>query len=338
VPDVVVLGDIVVDVLAPVDSYPPKGGHALAEGIHMAAGGSAANTALVLGRFGVDVAILGRVGDDPLADVALAALEQAGVDLSYVRRDRETMTALLFVVVTPDGERTMFGARGASKRLGPQDVAVEVVRQAHWLHLSGYTLLEAEGRAAVRRAVELAQAAGIPVSLDVGVGPAYRCRDEILALLPALQVILPNENEARDLTGETDVRRAAQMLQEAGAQEVVITRGPAGCHVATPAGRFDLPAFRVDAADATGAGDAFNAGWIAARLAGLDVRAAALLATALGSLKATVRGAGAALPTPRQLLAFLEAQRGRPEWQAWREELEAVEGFVRERVQVELGD
>lgn len=326
---VVVLGDIVVDVLAPVDLYPPKGGHALAAEMHMAAGGSAANTALVLGRFGVDVTILGRVGVDPLAEIPLTALRQAGVDLAHVRRDPTAMTALLFVVVTPDGERTMFGTRGASGRLGPEDVAADALRGARWLHLSGYTLLEAGGQAAVRRAVELAQAARIPISLDVGVGPSYQRRSELLELLPALQIILPNEDEACDLTGEADVRRAAQALREAGVREVVITRGHAGCHVATPAGSFDLPAFTVGAVDATGAGDAFNAGWIAARLAGLDVRASALLATALGSLKATIRGAGAALPGPRQLLAFLESQRRRPEWQAWQGELEVVEAFLR---------
>ena len=333
-PDVVVLGDIVVDVLAPVSTYPPKGGHALAGGFQMAAGGSAANTALVLGRFGVKVVILGRVGNDPLAEVPLQALGQAGVDLSHVRRDPETMTALLFVVVTPDGERTMFGTRGASGRLGPEDVAADAIDRARWLHLSGYTLLEPGGRAAVERAIAIAQLAHLPISLDVGVGPSYRCKEELLTLLPALQVILPNEDEARDLTGEADVRRAAQMLRRAGVQEVVITRGPAGCHVATPAAVFDLPAFSVDAVDATGAGDAFNAGWIAGRLAGLNVRATALLATALGSLKATIRGAGAALPGPRQLLAFLESQRGRPEWRTWREELDAVCAFVRGRVEV----
>jgi ribokinase len=336
-PDVVVLGDIAVDVLASVDNYPPKGGHALAEHLHMAGGGSAANTALILGRFGLEVTILARVGADPLADLALSILEEAGVDTSHVQRDAEAMTALLFVIVTPDGERTMLGSRGASARFGPADVDEAAIRHARWLHLSGYTLLHPPGHAAIRRAVEIARSADTAISLDVGVGPAYQCRDQILALLPALQTILPNDDEALELTGARDFRQAAEALQRAGVREVAVTCGAEGCYILTPDTDLSLPAFTVDAVDATGAGDAFNAGWIIGQLAGLSVRESALLACALGSLTVTIRGAGAALPGPKDLLAFLEAHRQRPEWEVWERELEAVWAFVGERVEAGIG-
>jgi len=79
-PQVVTIGDINIDVIAHVPGYPQKGGEGLAEQGHIYCGGSAANTAIVLGRFGVDVGMIGRVGEDVLALLALAGLAEAGVD------------------------------------------------------------------------------------------------------------------------------------------------------------------------------------------------------------------------------------------------------------------
>ncbi|MFQ5343246.1 MAG: carbohydrate kinase family protein, partial [Anaerolineae bacterium] len=144
-PDVVVVGDINVDILATVDHYPQPGGHGLAEELRMESGGSAANTAAALGHLGLDVVMMGRVGDDPLAEGALRGLRSAGVDMLYVQRDAEMTTGVMFVTITPDGERTMFGGRGANRRLSPDDIDATAIQQARWLHLSGYALLSESG-------------------------------------------------------------------------------------------------------------------------------------------------------------------------------------------------
>ena len=154
-PQVVTLGDINVDIIASIPRYPAPGGDGLAEWAEVHSGGSAANTATVLARFGVEVGIIGRVGRDALAEQALARLSEAGVDLSCVQRDDEAITGIMFIPVTPDGERTLFGYRGANFRLDPALLDEGYIAQADVFHLSGYALLAEPQRSAVRRAKEL---------------------------------------------------------------------------------------------------------------------------------------------------------------------------------------
>lgn len=329
-PDVVVVGDVNVDILASIDRYPSLGGHGLAEELCMEGGGSAANTAVMLGLLGLDVLMLGRVGDDLLADRALRGMRSAAVDVSRVRRDAEATTGLCFVAVTPDGERTMLCGRGANSRLSPDDVDAAAIEEARWLHLSGYPLLSESGRAALRKSVDIARRAGTRVSLDVGIGPSTsQWRDAVLELAPAIDVLLPNDVEAESLAGETNPARVARHLQANGPQTVVLKLGARGCYVSAGSGEWAVPAFDVDPVDSTGAGDAFDAGVIAGRLAGLDLRSSALLASALGGLATSVLGAGRALAGPARVLEFLEEHRHHQQWVEWADEFNIVCTWLR---------
>ncbi len=110
-PDVITLGDINLDVVAPILAYPSRGGDSVAEGALLHTGGSAVNTAVALARLGVDVGFIVRVGRDALAAQALTDLTDVGVDARLVQFDPAISTGVIFIAVTPDGERTMFGAR-----------------------------------------------------------------------------------------------------------------------------------------------------------------------------------------------------------------------------------
>jgi ribokinase len=331
-PDVVVVGDINADIVAPIDHYPEPGGHGLADEMVFLSGGSAANTAASLGRLGVHVAMFGRVGDDPLAERALRALSDASVDLSRVVRDGAALTGLFFVTVTPDGERTMFGGRGANARLSPADLDGDVIGAARWLHLSGYPLLSSSGKAALSTAVDIARQAGVPVSFDAGIGPATRAwRDAVLGLGAAADVLLPNCLEARALTGGADADTAVRKLRTHSDQTVALKRGSRGCLVAAASDVWEAPAFPVDVRDTTGAGDAFNAGFIAGQLAGLGLRASAVLANALGALSATTLGAAGAGWQPTIVADLLASCRGRQPWIEWNEEIAAICAWLRGR-------
>ena len=327
-PQVVTLGDINVDLIAHIPRYPRKGGDGLAERMTIRGGGSAANTAIALARFGVQVGIVGRVGDDPLARYALADLEAAGVDLSQLQRDPEATTGLMFIAVTPDGERTMFGCRGANPGTDPAQLDEGAIARAGWLHISGYALLERPQREAACRAMEAAHRAGVAVSLDAGVEAAILMADEVRALLPRIRMILPNELEAERLTGQGEPVRAVEALLGYGVQVVGLKLGPRGCVVGSVDEIFAVPAFSVQVVDTTGAGDAFDAGLILGHLGGLGLRGSALLANALGALTTTVEGAGGAIPGREATLAFLRRWLEEPSWADWREELERVCAFL----------
>jgi len=327
-PQVVTIGDINIDVIAHVPSYPKKGGEGLAEQGHIYCGGSAANTAIVLGRFGVDVGIIGRVGEDVLAPLVLAALDEAGVDGRCIQRDPRTMTGIMLIAVTPDGERTMFGCRGANVRTDPALLDESYITQARIFHLSGYSLLAAPQRDAGLRALEMAREAKLTVTADLGLEAVMRVTDRVKAILSEIDILFPNQAEAEYLTGRRDIEGAMEALLDYGVGVVALKLGRRGCAVGSVEGVFTVPGFAVPTVDTTGAGDSFDAGVILGRLEGWDWRASALLADALGALTATVEGAGTSLAERGEVRAFLETHLGQPAWGDWQQELRFLIDFL----------
>ena len=327
-PQVVTIGDINIDVIAHIPGYPQKGGEGLAEQGHIYCGGSAANTAIVLGRFGVDVGIIGRVGEDVLASLALAVLDEAGVDGRCIQRDPQTMTGIILVAVTPDGERTMFGCRGANVRTDPTLLDEDYIAQARIFHLSGYSLLQVPQWDAALRALEVAHEAGLTVTVDLGLEAAMRVSHRIKPLLPKVDILFPNQAEAECLTGRRDIEGAIESLLDYGVGTVALKLGKRGCAIGSAEEMFTVPGFAVSTVDTTGAGDSFDAGLILGRLEGWGWRESALLADALGALTASVEGAGTSLAKRGEVRAFLEAHLDQPSWQGWQQELRYLIEFL----------
>ena len=323
-PQVIALGDVNVDFVAHIPHYPQPGGDGVARQAHLYSGGSAANTALVLARCGIDVGLIARVGRDALAAQTLVELTDAGVDGRQIQYDLDRTTGVMFVVVTPDGERTMFGYRGANARLDPALLRPDEITRAKILHLSGYAFLESPQRDAAMRALEIAGQAGVKVSLDTGVEFAQRLNHQARDLLPLVDWIFPNELESKSLVGHVDGHRAVERFLSYGLEAAILKLGEAGCIVGTAEGVFAVPAFDVQVRDTTGAGDSFDAGFIAGRLSGLSWRASGLLANALGGLAVSVAGAGESLPRPTGVIQLLKQQGANGKWRGWQDEIHAL--------------
>lgn len=304
-PQVTLIGDINVDVLMSISAYPPPGGDAMATGLTLRAGGSVANTAIVLAKLGVQTRLIARTGNDRWADIALAPLIEYHVDVSAVQRDATESTGLIFIPVTRDGERTMFSYRGANPLLRPQEISLELLQGSQILHISGYNFLETLQRTSTWQAVDLAGEAGIPLSLDVGVEPALRARAEIERLLPKVAILSLGLDEARPLFETSSPEEAAQCALERGVQLAAVKLGRHGCLLADRSRVYRQAGFPVQVVDTTGAGDAFCAGLLFAYLRRLDLPVAASIANALGALAATAMGGGSALPGRDQLVLFL---------------------------------
>jgi ribokinase len=327
-PQVIALGDINVDVIAHIPHYPQPGGDGVARHAQLYSGGSAANTALVLARCGVDIGLIARVGRDALAAQTLVELTDAGVDGRQIQYDPDLVTGVMFVAVTPDGERTMFGYRGANTRLDPDLLRPDEIARASLLHLSGYALLESPQRDAALRALDVAHRAGIKVSLDVGVEAAQRLSHEVRNLLPLVDWIFPSELEAKYITGRPNDRRAVAWFLDQGLEAVILKVGERGCLIGTSTGVLSVPAFDVQVRDTTGAGDSFDAGFITGRLGGLSWRESGVLANALGGLAVSVVGAGEALPGPTKAIQLLKRQATDGPWRDWQEEIQTVLSFL----------
>jgi ribokinase len=305
-PDVVALGDVNVDIIAHFSSYPVKGGDALARSTELHCGGSAANTAMALARLGFDVQLISRIGSDPLALKVRSALDAAGVVTASLQRDPAAMTGLMYVVVTPDGERTMLGYRGANVHTDPGQIREDCIRRARLFHLSGYALLAEPQRSAALLALEIACRHDLRVTLDPGMTVPRATLDEMRALLPVVDILLPNLPEAQCLAGLRTPEDCARALLDAGVQVVALKLGNEGCLVATDANLLRVPGLSIEARDSTGAGDHFAAGVLAGYLCGLSWHAAAVLGNAMGARATSCVGAGTGVPGAQEVLSFMD--------------------------------
>lgn len=321
---VALLGDVNVDVTLPVSRFPSPGTEELSARLYLSLGGSVVHTARWLRAFGVEVRLAGCVGNDPWGDWALEELGRAGIGTRFIQRADAT-TGIIFLVVEPDGERTMLGARGANARLSAGEIPDGWLDGADWLHLSGYAWLRDPQRSAAEWALNEARRRGIPVSLDVGMGAASGAA--LRGVLPRVDLLLPSWEEARRLSGRGDPVEALGALSAVVPGRVLIKLGGEGCLVQGEGGPVRVPPFPAIARDTTGAGDAFDAGAVLGALQGWEPALQGLFGNLLGALAAT-RGAGDRLPTRKEALALLEQAEG------WEAELRELRGFV-ERYWVE---
>ena len=267
-PSIVALGDLVVDIVASAGEPLARASDA-AGTIVFRQGGSAANTARWVARLGGRAVFVGAVGRDDWGRRLRASLEEAGVQVRVVPRARPT--ARIVVIVEPGGERTFVTDRGAATLLGAQDLRATWFRGADALHLPAYSLLSEPLGAAARRAVELSRAAGSVVSVDLASRRPLMARgrrtawETIMAVAPDL--LFANDAEAAALTGPRGDIRLLEL-----APIVVVKEGSAGCRIVArttgpePA-RLAVATSPVRAADTTGAGDAFDAGFLVSWLA-----------------------------------------------------------------------
>ena len=282
-----VIGEVMVDVIAHTASPPAPGSDAEASVMDQD-GGSAANVAAWLADLGVPVELIARVGADAHGDGALARLAAAGVILS-IARDPDRPTGRCVVIVTPDGERTMFPDPGANAHL--TDVDTHAWRTGEHLHASGYSLLRQGSRVAVLSALERARAQGLTVSVDASSEAPLRDLgpDTFLGWLEPGDLLFANAAEARALTGRDRPEEALEALVGRGLVAVVKVGG-AGALAGDGSHRWSVPAVPADARDTTGAGDAFAAGFLASWTRDGDLEQALRLATRLAARAVTQQG------------------------------------------------
>ena len=283
---VVVLGDVMVDVVARLDGPVAPGSDSPAR-VAFQGGGQAANTAAWLAVAGARVALVGRVGADAAGRDAVDDLGALGVE-TRLSVDSERSTGTCVVVVAPDGERTMFPDAGANGGLGVADLPDDLFEAGDHLHVAGYALLRPSSRPTVLAACGRARAAGMTVSVDPS--SAALLSDGFLQLVKGVDLLLPNELEARALTGVSDPSTAARALAESLA-EVVVTLGEGGALWTDGPELLRVVAPAAHVVDTTGAGDAFAAGLLAARVRGAAPREALEAGCALAARAVTVTGA-----------------------------------------------
>lgn len=254
-------------------------------GLKRVPGGSACNTMVGIGNLGGRARMIGRVGRDELGQVFLSGLEKAKVESRIMESDPATGRVLS--VVTPDAQRTMFTFLGASSQLGPDDLSVEDLAGAGMVLLEGYLLFN---RPVVEKILDIAKQTQAKVVLDLASFQVVEiCRDFIDQILPSIDIVLANEDEAKAYTGKGEAESLEILAGKV--DTAVVKMGKHGVLLARGKERHTVPAQLVKAIDTTGAGDLWAAGFLFGLTQGMTLDNAAKLGCKVGSEVVQVMGA-----------------------------------------------
>jgi sugar/nucleoside kinase (ribokinase family) len=278
-PRILVVGDVMSDIVVRLEGPIARGSDAPARIVERP-GGSAATQAVWLARAGVEVDFVARVGAAEAERLA-ADFRAEGVT-PWLSPDPDLPTGRLVALIEPGGERSFLTDRGANDALAPEDIPEAALAGADAVHLSGYTLFSPQSRAT---AIDLMRRAGSkPCSLDPGSAAPLRAvgAETFLRWTRGVALLLPNADEAEALTGARDPAVQGGRLA-AHYPLVVIKRGAAGSEAYAGASRWSAPAPPTQVLDTTGAGDAFAAAFLAARLKGEAMEVCLARATAAGA-------------------------------------------------------
>lgn len=272
-------------------------------------GGAESNLAIAVSRLGHRAAWVGRVGADAWGDLILDELRAEGVDVSRARVDPERSTGLMLKHQQVNGATSVTYARrdSAGSALSPVDIPEDLIASGRVLHVSGITpALSPSAAAAVDHAIDLARATGGTVSVDLNYRKRlWNARDAIPALrklAASADILFAGEDEAALLAGPLTLEQTCEALAAIGPKHVILKRGSLGAIALI---RDEV--VRVDAApvaalvDPVGAGDAFDAGYLAAFLEDLNPAASLSLAARVGALAVSGPGDWESVPHRRML-------------------------------------
>lgn len=302
-PRLMIVGELNADlILEHVSSLPELGKERTAEGMTLTLGSSSAILAANASAIGVKVGFVGMIGADMLGRFCVERLVSRGVDTQYVVENEEVTTGLTAIYTYQD-RRGAMTYPGAMEHLRIDHVPDELMRRSTHLHLSSYYLqsgIRTDCPALFRKAKEL----GLTTSLDTNWDPDEEWGQGVLDVLDYVDVFLPNDDEARLISGEDDLDRAlARLCARAGT--VVVTCGAEGVRARRNDRTFGIPAISVDPVDAVGAGDSFNAGFLARYLEGADLETCLRFGLLTGAYSTLSAGGTAAFDSPDRFAAFI---------------------------------
>lgn len=288
--DLITFGDLCVDLIVTGDDVVPRFGQVeqLVGNYTLEMGGSCSIFACQAARLGLRVAILGRVGDDDFGRLVLRRLYECGVDTRYVLVDPALKTGLGIALCKQD-DRAILTYMGTISAIAPSDVDVALLRSARHLHHGSY-FLHTKLRPAMPAIFRRARTFGLTTSLDTNWDPDERWNSTLHELLPLTDLLLPNEQEALRISGATTVADAVQALLRQGVGMVAVKLGSAGAAVHRGAETHTCTLPPVSGGDSIGAGDSFDAGFLAGWLRDLPLERCLALASHCGRAVAAATG------------------------------------------------
>ncbi len=308
--EVTCVGILTADVVGkPIESLPERGKLGLVERIELHSGGCAANTGIGLAILGVDTAIIGKVGNDGFGDFVVGRFQKYGIEIGGVAWDKDAATSATMVFVDSSGERSFLHYPGANATFRLEDIDTSLIHKSKIVHVAGTFLMPQFDGEPTAELLKQAQAAGVITSLDTVWDARGGWMQTMGTALAYTDYFLPSYEEAKQLaSGEEDPTEIARFLIDAGVKVVGLKLGDKGCYVRTATGdSFSIPALKVNAIDALGAGDSFVAGFLTGLVHGWDLEQCSRFAVAVGSCCVQALGANTGIRSFEETLRIMES-------------------------------
>jgi len=296
--DVIGFGALNVDMLFKVDKLASAEEESFIEDYKEACGGSAANTMVGLARLGCKVGFIGKVANDREGKMQLDFFKAEGVDTSGIVEATKGKSGSVMGFVDRKGARALYINSGVNDFVEPREIKWEYVSQTKLLHLSSFV-----GEKSFRAQKKLLSTLpdGVKISFDPGSLYAQKGFAVIEPIIRNSQVFMPNALELEQLTGEEDYRKGADYMISMGVKVVAVKLGSKGCYVTDGEERLNVEPFKVKAVDTTGAGDAFDAGFLYGLIHSKSLYECGQLGNFVASRSVTVMGARTGLPYAKDL-------------------------------------
>jgi sugar/nucleoside kinase (ribokinase family) len=301
--DVVVVGELNVDlILTGLPSLPEMGQCKLSKDMHFTLGSASAIFASNIARLGLNVGFIGKIGSDYFGDFILQSLNNRNVDTSQIIRDNNAKTGICVSLSFPENY-AMASYAGVRETFRLPEVDINYVSTARHMHMSSYYLQTGmqEGCAELFRC---AKELGLTTSLDPDSDPYGKWDNSIFEILKYVDIFLPNEKEAINISKCNNVESALDLLNKV-VNTVVIKTGKFGAWTKNHKKTIHANIFKIDTVDTTGAGDSFNSGFIYQYLKGSDIEDCTLWGNACAAISTTQPGGTTVFPNLSELQQFL---------------------------------
>ena len=296
--DVVGFGALNVDKLFRVNRIAVADEESFVTEYKEASGGSAANTIVALARLGVNVGFIGQVGDDREGKSLLDDFAREHVNTDRVSVVKNGRSGKVMGFVDPEGQRALYIAPGVNDAIRSEDISSSCFVKTRFLHLTSFVGEQPfEAQVKIVRAIRQ----GTKISLDPGALYARAGYTKLKPIVDRATIVMPNATELELLTRKSDYRTGARFLVEKGVGIVAVKLGRKGCYVTDGKEEVSVRPFTVKIVDTTGAGDAFDAGFLFGLIRGKELRECARIGNFVASRCIMSMGARTSLPNLRDL-------------------------------------
>ncbi len=314
---VVSLGIHIADVLGrPVAGIPPGQNLSIIEEIRLTVAGTAAGTSVDMAKLGMDVYAIGALGRDELGDFVESTMKRYGIHTEGLVRKEGVQTSATMLPIRPNGERPALHVPGANAELSLDDIDLDLVGSADYLHVGGTPLMPKLDGEPLRKVFQHARSKGVVTTYDLLAIDRPNLLSLVETVLPFVDYFMPGLEEAVMMCGRSDRRKAIEFFLDRGAGHTIFKMGGKGSSAAWKENgairEVLVPALEVPVIDSTGCGDAYCAGFITGLSLGYDLAHACALGAAAGGLVIQGLGSDAGIKDLPSTLRFMKTAKAGP--------------------------